>query len=72
MDLNSVKEVEKIPVEKRFTNKTKRKWTSKEIEELKNYISKNPSHTDEMIGNHLNRTSRAVNHQRKKVRFSKK
>lgn len=66
-NVKKVKETQKIPGEKRFTNKVKRPWTQDEIEKLKTYVLTNPTHTDEMIGNFLNRTAKAVHHQRKKL-----
>ena len=69
VDINSVKAVKKIAVEKRFTSTTKKKWTTEE-ENLKTYILENPTHTDEMIANHFNCTYRAINHKKKELGLS--
>jgi hypothetical protein len=71
VNINNVRQVPKIPVAKRFTNKKKKKWTNQEIQNLKDYILHNPDHTDEMIAKHFNRTYRAISHQRKKLGLSK-
>lgn len=56
---------------KRLTSTAKRPWTQDEIEKLKTYLLTNPTYTDEMIGNFLNRTSKAVQHQRQKLGIKK-
>jgi transposase-like protein len=71
VDVAKVKQITKIPVTQRFTSRAKRPWTQNEIQQLKNYISANPTHTDEIIGKVLNRTPRAVAHQRNKLGIQK-
>lgn len=67
VDVTKIQDKVKVHVEKRFTNKIKRPWTEQEIEQLKIYLQNNPTHTDEMVGNFLNRTARAVQHKRKEL-----
>lgn len=65
----SVKEIAKTPVQQRFTNKEKRFWTPEEMENLKQYILENPTHTNEMIGNYFHCSPRAIRHKRKELRI---
>lgn len=65
VNVTKVKVVRKVPVQQRFTNRQKRAWTDAEINSMEAYMAQNPTHTDEMIGKHIGRTARAVQHQRK-------
>lgn len=71
LDITKIKAQKKVFVGDRFTNKEKRTWTQEEVEQLKTYLTNNPTHTDEMIGTFLKRTARAVQHKRTQLKIQR-
>lgn len=72
VDIQNVREIQKIPIEQSFQNRTKKKWTDQEKTNIKNFILENPTVTDELIGHHFSRSAKAIGHQRRKLGFLKK
>jgi hypothetical protein len=71
IDIENVRQIHKPPIEQRFESTTKRKWTDQEKAELQQYILDHPTATDEIIAKHLNRSIRAIGHQRQKLGLKK-
>jgi hypothetical protein len=69
---DSVRAIQKVPLHQRFKSQTKRKWTAKETNEFKQYVLENPTLIDEKIGQHFNRSLRAIRHKRKSLGLLKK
>jgi len=60
VEIDSVREIQKVPLEQRFQSQTKRKWTGAETHELKQYILETPTFTDEKIAQDFGRSLRAI------------